>query len=173
MKNKRGQFYLLAAMMIIGLLFGLSIVENKISARAEKEGVKKLGSEVKIETGNVIGHSLFSVKQTETLLDEWTDEYANYSLSIEPDAEWAFAFGRNPITIVEVKKESTGAVETNLDTIIENVKRIRTKKTLTLSDNNISIEFNGRIQKFKLENGENFYFILNTKDKTGEYVESG
>lgn len=173
MINKRGQFYLLAAVMIIGLLFGLSIVENKLSSRAEKESVKKLGGEVKVETGNVIGHTLFSGRQTETLVDEWTDEYANYSLSIEPDAEWAFAFGKNPITLVEVKKESIGAVETNLDTAIKNIKRIRTKKTITLSNNNIPVEFNGRTHEFNLENGENFYFVITTKDNNGEYVESG
>ncbi|MEK6848738.1 MAG: hypothetical protein AABX65_03860 [Nanoarchaeota archaeon] len=173
MRGKKGQFYLLAAAMIIGLLFGLGVVGNKIIVAGEKASVGKLAGEVKLETGGVVANSLYVGANTKSKLDEWTDTYANYSLGVDPETEWAFIYGKdNSFNIAKIEKEDSGCISVPGAGVC-NINRKRKDESFSQNGGKLNQEFKGKGYEFPVSIGENFYFILNSKDKSGEYVEKG
>ena len=59
MLNKRGQFYLIAAIIIVGVLFGLTAIYNSASSQKEDSKVYDLSKEVDFESARVIDSGIF------------------------------------------------------------------------------------------------------------------
>jgi hypothetical protein len=56
MRQKRGQFFLLAAIILVSLLAGIFLYTNQVFLQDYRTGIKLLGSEVREETGVVIDY---------------------------------------------------------------------------------------------------------------------
>ena len=66
--DKRGQFFLIAAVVIIGLIIGLSVVYNSVKAPKEDSQVYDLSKEIDYESAQVIDHGTFNAL-TETAVN--------------------------------------------------------------------------------------------------------
>lgn len=78
MFNKRGQFYLFAAIIIIGIIFSLATISNSINAKKEDTKADELADAINIELGKLveyqeIDHSAEPIKK---LLEDFTQDYA-------------------------------------------------------------------------------------------------
>ena len=63
MRGKKGQFYLIAAIFIILIMFGTTSIATQASVKPEPRTIKNLGDELNRETYKIIEHGV--VKDTD------------------------------------------------------------------------------------------------------------
>ncbi len=151
-KNQRGQFYLIAAIIIISLLVGFVAIVN-YSKKTSYVVVEDLRDELKIESQKVLNYDTTH----EDKINQFGIDYSSY---LGSDVEVYFITGSNPqIQVYQyINKQQTDFssslnVDTQNDLII-----------LTLD----SIDY-----EFDLMSGDNFYFLLSQEIKGERFVETG
>lgn len=154
-KNKRGQFYLVATIIIVGLLVGLSVVVN-YSIKSSSYGIEKITKELNIEGEKVLDYEAVNPS---TELDEFDDFSEKYSAYIGDDKDIYFIIVDEEENVKEAYKYTDGTkVDLSSDLIV---------------DSSIKFNLNSRTYNFELEKGKNFYFVL-VYEKGGEsYVYTG
>jgi hypothetical protein len=158
--DQKGQFYLIAAIIIIGIMIGFAAVSNY----AQKRGTIKLydlGDELGIESANVLDYGTYSElneTQMQALLSSFVQNYCIYA---GEGRNLYFIFGNEQkITIMgcqeltsEISLESGGNIliiggeETFSEEFFPGSRLV----VITIND----VEY-----KFHLKSGENFYFII-------------
>ena len=158
LRNKRGQFYLIAAIIIIAAIIGYAAVSNYLG-KTESVKLYNLGEELGIESENVLDFGTYNEldsSEMETLLMNFIESYAAY---VEEGIEIYFIFG-NPdkITVIGYKD-------------LEEVPSISAE--ITASGKEVIVTINGVEYSFKLEQGENFYFVISQEIGGEKYVVTG
>ena len=91
-KDKTAQFYLIAALVIIGILIGFGAIYNSVQSNPKDERVEKLEPQLQYEIAQVLDNSVYNDLSKENLisnLNETLDAYAsNY-----PDIEFVLITG--------------------------------------------------------------------------------
>jgi len=169
--NKRGQFYLIAAMIIIFVIIGFALMKNTIRKQSIETGLYDLGEELKIETGNVYDYGIYSGGDINILIDEWANKYLEYSRDKSDIENWIFVYGdRSEVTELIFSEENTGSIGIEGGGWIGSVEieEITKKKTKWSSPGNgeIEVKFKDFRHTFDLKQGENFFFIINSKEYT-------
>jgi len=173
-RGNRGQFYLLAAIIIIGLILGFAAVTNYVRRGGfEREKVYDLSEELGFEGGRVIDYGVFNSEDLigeDGKLREFTRLYTDYA---GEGRNMYFVFGTTKAVVVTAYEEVvTGEISVNIgggDIVQPIDERIYTqivfKKPKT---NKIKVEISGIDYTFDLKPGENFYFIIS--QEIGEEV---
>ena len=76
--KKGGQFYLVAAIVIITILIGFSVVSN-YSRNKEVVLLYDLKQELNIETARVLEYGIYQEEAAKTVLSEFAESYADYA----------------------------------------------------------------------------------------------
>lgn len=174
-KNKNGQFYLLAAIVIIAIIIGFSSVSNYIKNKSPVT-IYNLKDELGIEGAQVLDFGTVSGNDvTVTVYDSGKNRVTNimehftalYDLYKGENKEIYYIFGNNngvvaysykDISVGSVRISITGTgVPSNLDIyakirddiVVDNSKP--GKAIITIDKNNY---------EFELKAGENFYFVI-------------
>ncbi len=147
---KRGQFYLVAGIIIAGIILGIIVISNY----AKKESyvrIEEIGKELEIESQKVLDYKTYSGQDK---LSDFGEDYSSY---IGADMEFYFITGDE--NNLDAYKYLNG-YETQLsDPVIEEGKIIFTLEEETY--------------EFNLNPGENFYFIIIQEIKGEKYVFTG
>ena len=164
--DKRGQFYLLATIIIIGLIFSFAAVINYSQEKTVKN-FDYLEYELNIESENVMDNALFNNKDIKETLINFTKIYSNYS---EADNLY-FIFGNiQNITIAGYQKLNNGKIFVNVGSGNQELglsKDVYNSKDFFNSQEDIQVTVNNVVYDFSLSPEENFYFIL-SKEINGE-----
>lgn len=150
--DKAGQFYLIAAIIIAGLVIGFAVINNYSSNKTPIE-LTEMVEELQIEGGQVINYDMV---HSTNKFEEFSRDYSIYAGA---DKEIYFIVGDDTAGFQAYRYDGTdkeNLTTTNLD--------VGEKIVFTLY---------GVSYEFKKEKGKNFYFLL-TKESEGEkYVFSG
>ena len=97
--NKRAQFYILFAVLVIVIITGLVTTSNY--ARKVKKPVKfyDLSEDFEAETTKIIDYGIFSGEQQssiDSLIDAFSAEYLEYVQKKDPNLELIYIFGNEP-----------------------------------------------------------------------------
>lgn len=169
MKQKRGQFYLIAAMIVISLIIGFAVVSNYLE---KKQTIKlyDLGEELGIESENVLDYGTYN-EYNDTDMDELIRSFIeNYVDYVQEGIEIYFIFGNwEKITIVKYQEISYygllldgGYTSTYIEEeVIENPEK------------DVVVTINGNTYEFRLKPGENFYFVISQEIGEEQYVVTG
>lgn len=150
--DKRAQFYLVATIIIVGLLVGLSVVFN-YSTKASSYGIEKITKELNIEGEKVLDYD--SAHST----NEFESFSRDYSAYIGEDKDIYFIIVDEDASVEEAYKYSEG-------------EKVSLNSYLVV-DGSIRFTLDGKVYNFELKEGKNFYFII-IYDKGGErYVYTG
>lgn len=155
-KNRKGQFYLIAAMIIISLIIGFAAISNYIEKR-ETVKLYDLGEELKIESENVLDYGTYN-EYNNTDMDElvrnFIDNYVGY---IEGGIEVYFLFGNwEKITIVKYQEINYYGLVLDGEyssTYIE-------EEIIENPEKDVVVNINENSYEFRLKPGENFYFVI-------------
>ena len=169
-KNKSGQFYLIAAIVIISLVIGFTGIAN-YSKKTNSERINGIRDEMQIETAKIVEYGVENYNYIERLakinelLKNVSEIYSNYS-GVE---EFYYVLGdTSSVAISAYMKDfpetaNIDGTETIWDKSLgDNYKIIYhtpTSSTLTIKMNNIDYAF-------ELTSGLNLYFIISK----GDYV---
>lgn len=174
--NKRGQFYLVAAIIIIIAIAGIASVKTYVSVTPRPRNIESMGSELKEEGFRIVDYGISNNKDINLLLDNFTDNYAPYFLKKIKNANVIFLYG-NKTNLSSAKYEdvSTGKVSAtiglgssgwNMDTTFVNRTRVTSVgESITVNIFNKDYTFDTN------KDNQMFYFVI-VQEKEGEvYIE--
>jgi hypothetical protein len=196
MIKKRGQFFILAALIIAIVLVGLVSVKNRVELSKDPENFYDLSEEIKYETDSVIDYGIFQGGGEDNLNDFINLSVINLE-ERDPDTELIILYGDKDSltyessssedfiikaggkenTIEGTEKEVTSNVELDLGDgrTINKVIKQRKKDVLPISgtgqtegSDEVTINLNGIDYDFDVREGKNFYMIM--RKKVGEEV---
>ncbi len=160
-RNKRGQFYLIAAMIISIILIALVTLSN-YSKKQESATLYNLGEELKAESSYVFDYGLsrgYNDAQMKNLSSVFLKDYINYA---KEGKNLYFIFGdANAITITGYSQENNviyvnpGSGENPMTINSRNI----TSSDFIPSAQNITLKINETKYEFNLKPGKNFYFV--------------
>jgi hypothetical protein len=171
--NKRGQFFLIAAMVIIGILFGLSAIYTTIDTPPEDSFVYDLSKEINFEAGSVIDQGVFfSINEEErnSHVENLTDYYSAANLG----TDLVIVYGnKTEMVALFYTSRDTGSVSVDfggnpLESSFEGQRKYRATFVPESSSNTITITLpNNLTFTFEIKPGQTFFVVLK-KVKQGE-----
>lgn len=174
--NKRGQFFLIAATIIVGLILSIGAIKNAVYSTSEETQVYDLSEELSFESYYIIDYgTLNTLPQTQIqgYLANLTGSYAK----ISPENEILAVYGNETsINVVQHKNIPTGSVgiETKGASIGQEIqkptKRIPTALTFAgISGKTVRVIVDSTkniYYDFTLKKGQNFFLVI--KKQRGE-----
>ena len=151
-ENKRGQFYFMATIIIIGLVIGLAVIFN-YSAKSNSYVVEEIAKELSIEGEKVLDYDSFNSP------NEFESFAKNYSAYVGEDKIIYFII----VDGVEDAKAYRYIGDYKID-LSDDLAVVGDEIQFSLEDYDYS---------FPLEDGQNFYFLLVWNEKGEKYVLSG
>ena len=169
--NKRGQIYLIAALVIVGLIIGFIMVSN-FALRGKDVNIRDLGEELGIESEHVLDYGILKFGNSEgdlqDLVLEFSHEYAQYA---GEGKNLYFIYGdEEEVKIIKYEDvlNEIGVVagDTESKVIIKrSVRKIETEKNERIAKIKVR---GGQEYDFDLKEGDNFYFII-SQEVGGEH----
>ena len=171
--EKRGQFYIIAAVILVGIIIGFAALRTAIREEREITRVYDLGQELNIETGNVYDYGVFRGENIDDKIQEWASDYAEYAQGQEVE-DWILVYGNeNEVTPIVFTTEVSGEIGLEIGGSPVNVEihegeAIPQEKIVNPGEE-FEVKFKDFSHKFKLKGGENFFFVI----KSGGYTAEG
>ena len=175
-RNKKGQFYIVAAIIIVLVLAGIASVKSYAIVSPEPRAIQDLGSELKEETSRVVDYGIYNAgEDLSLLLDNFTDtEYAPYFLQKTSDTGIVFVYGnQTDLSAVQYDTESTGVISATLGTIIAGwvPAGLYAERVSVTPTDPLNVTILNKTFEFDLQDNEMFYFVI-IQEREGEtYVE--
>lgn len=173
--NKRGQFYLAAAIVIIAVIIGFAAIQN-FTQRQSSVQLYDVKDELGIEGGKVLDYGTYNVdneEEKEELIQNFTSEYNEYA---GEGRNLYFVFGNTrKIFVIKYEEVVSGSVSVSfgegggragLKTFIKGGE----VETYVPEGNQVTITIDGLDYDFELKRGENFYFIISQEIEGEQHV---
>jgi hypothetical protein len=171
--QKRGQFYLIATIIIVGLLITLTTIYISTKTTKEDTAIYDLSKEINYESNQVIDYGVYKSIPGENT-SSYLENLTNYYVASSPGTELlvvhgnatnmsATFYGENPSGILGI---NTGGGTSGVDVLVQSTSILETN----IEGTNVTVWLNktkGEHTDFVLKPGENFYLILQ-KQKGGE-----
>lgn len=176
--NKRGQFYLIAAIVIIVIILTFFGVKNGVLSNQESQRIYDLKEELNFEGARVVEHGIYNqddpVEMT-ALLDDFTDKYGDYA---GQTSNLYFVFGNeNQIVVKGYEEISTGGICLQIGTTCTGIPQLeethRSRWALDVSGDNVDVKIGEQTYNFKLKNSQNFYFVISQEQGGGKQIVTG
>ena len=181
MFGKRGQFFLVAALVISGILIGLATIYTKVDAPKENTAVYDLSQELNYESLQVIDQGVFTGLTQEQLNNQIINLTAYY-VAKEPNKEFVVVYGdSDSITVNRYSKSDAGnaGISTGGRLTSETIQiNQNTQEQLNPSQEELGKKvclkfFNDREVCYNLRQGQNFIAGVSFTDKNQSYVAVG
>jgi len=174
MRNKRGQFYLIAAVVIIAVVVTVFTVSNYIE-RKESVQLYNLGEELGIESQNVLDYGTyngFDENATRWLITNFVDSYVTY---IGEGKNIYLIFGNKDTIKIMAYQIINESVSVSIDNGVAQLVQIDSlgegsQEFSVGSMSKVVITIGGVVYEFQLKPGENFYFVISQKIGGEKYV---
>ncbi|MEM4625232.1 MAG: hypothetical protein QXJ28_00485 [Candidatus Pacearchaeota archaeon] len=164
-KEKRAQFYLMASIIIMVVIFSIFAFTNRSFTKKSSSKTYELSKELNLEGESVINYGLFNRENLEDLLRDFTERYAQYvgdTLS-----EIYFVYGdSNELNLVTYSYSESGSISINTGdssySIPISSRQIYRSETIPISpgQTQVTIMVSGQPYIMNLNPGQNFYFII-------------
>lgn len=175
--NKRGQFYLIAAILIIIIVAAMIGVKTYVSANPKPRTVQSMSSELKEEGFRVVDYGIYNNENITKLLSNFTDMYAPYFTKKTNNANVIFVYGnKSDLFSAKYETASTGKISANIGGNVAGAWNMESgivnRTRINVAGNKVNVTIFNKTYIFDLkENNEMFYFVI-VQEKEGEvYVE--
>jgi len=167
--DKRGQFYLIAALIILTLATGFVIISNKASSVSNYQ-IQGLKEEIRLESSNIIDYAAYKNlgnSETESMLTNLSNYYINNS----QNGNFYFIIGTQSSFVVRAYQRY--AENVSIGGIAWDLGVLEVVHEKSDSGDSIDIKINGTSFSFKINRGENFHFVVSSLNKGQKYVITG
>jgi len=173
-KQQKGQFYLIAAIVLVAIILGFVTVKNY--SRKSSTKVYDLGDELGIESYQVVEYGIINEEMMDNLMINFTEKYSQY---LQGDIDnLFFIFGNfDEVKVVtyrevvqggislggieiKITKDETFVYTPPIETNAEGIKTIKVE---------IGKEEAETKYEFELKPGENFYYIMQKAEEGQEF----
>jgi|SRR3990172_5624634 len=169
-KNRKGQFFLIATVIIIGLIAGFAVVTNSLD---RKSSVKfyQVEEELRFESAKVIDYGInqgFTDLEMKNQLTTFADNYSEYS---NADDFYYILGTMGSVNFAGLKKKSSGEISLEGATPSTiSVTGTFAPTSLISSGTNINMTVSGTKYQFQLRTGQNFFFVVSKEIDGDVYV---
>lgn len=166
--NKEGQFFLIAALVIVGIVVGLGAISITTRTAPTETAVYDLSKEIDYESNQVIDSGIYQSLSSGEISQDVISLASDYS-ALNPGTDILVVYGNEEgVTGVLFSENSTGfaGISTGGGQGAEVVLTTTFQRTLVTDinrDDNIIIVYidpNAPPREFDLQPGQNFYLIL-------------
>ena len=174
MKQKKGQFFLVAAIVIVVVVISLVTVSNYIE-RTDSVKLYDLGAEMKIESQHVLDAGTYdgrSEEEMKQLMEDFIENYVNYT---QGGKNLYFVFGnKDKINIKAYQELAEESACIKLDAANPNCTPLKVEETQSFIPTTdiviIQLTENENINEYQflLTTGQNFYFVIWQETEGGE-----
>lgn len=177
MINKKGQFFLISALIIITILLSFVTYRSRIQVYPVQEKVYDLGDELNLETAEVLDYGIYNKQvPVSKIFESWAGNFSSYHPSVGNE-EFVFIFtDENGKTKgVRFSTQSMGSVSLYLgnrpidldqgditELPVENLPSSGGEIKVSIGDQNYTIDYNPEDEKF--------YFVI--KGMGGEVAQT-
>lgn len=172
--NKKGQFYLIAAIIIVLTISGINSIRTYAIVTEEPKNIQDLGSELNVEGYKIVEYGIRERKNLTILLNNFTEkDFAEYFLQKTDATDLVFIYGnKTDLYGTRYNNTITGTITANIgaglswnpaNTFVER-KKIDPSEIL---ENKVGVTVLNRSFNFTLQDNEMFYFII-VQEKGGE-----
>jgi hypothetical protein len=146
--DKKGQFYLVAAMIIIIIVSSIVSISNYSIERDLGKDIEKIGEELEIEIYKVLD---YDNANNQDMMEDFTEKYSKY---VGEETEIIFIY----------------VGETNEAYTYEDDLRIELNSGLSVVEEEVIFNYGNKDYQFNLNRGNNFYFIISKEVGNEKYV---
>ncbi len=173
--NKKGQFYLVAAIIIVLAVSGIASVKTYAIIKSEPRKIANIGSELREETMRIVDYGIYSQKNLTKVLNNFTgSEFAPYFLKKTEETNIIFIYGNaNELYSVQYNREDTGAVSATLGVATTKWEgagvyaKVSNNLGPKSAGDNLTVTVLNKDFEFEIRDNEMFYFLI-TQEKDGE-----
>jgi hypothetical protein len=151
-KNKKGQYYLVAAVIFVVLFSILLSIVNQ-SKKETNDRIYELQKEMKIESLKVMEYYANTENDKIENFTKKYSEYAGYGINV-------YSIAGN-LSNPQIYNYTNGIKGTEPSSIPDN------------SQNTLNVTIEEKLYSFKFESGKNFYFVLTQKNGNEMYILTG
>ncbi|MDO8459929.1 MAG: hypothetical protein Q7S74_02365 [Nanoarchaeota archaeon] len=173
--HKRGQFYLIAALVIVGIIASVATVYNMARSTKEDSAVYDLSDEINYEGAQVLNNGVFTSRsqaETNKIIENLTDYYA----LVSPSKDLLIIYGNSTAAnFILYNNTQTGDIGISSGGTVSRVgisERIeKNSGALFLSSTNVKINLTSSIQyDFNLKPGQNFFIVLKKENEGEQFI---
>lgn len=172
--GKRGQFYLISAIIFGVIIIGIVTVSNYIQKQSS-ERIFSLRDEIKIESAMVLDYSLNQKESESEFYNTMSNFTDNYVAHYGANKDIYFLFGsRSNMTLKGIQEEDKQVILSSGATSVTVTSSEGTfSGSINPPNNQITVRIEDSEHDFNLNSDRNFYFILAEKVSGNEYIISG
>lgn len=171
--GKKGEFYLIAAIIIAIAVIGIISVVN-FSTTQNEVNLDEFKEEIQIESSYILDYANYNSltgKETNEILEDFTEDYINSK-----------SFGKNMYFIFGDKSNFTlKAYQSSSESVV--IETSGVPETLGVTPNeiytnyfstsdNVTLIIENYEKNFEIREGESFYFIISSKNNGEKHVVS-
>lgn len=167
--SKKGQFYIIAAVVIVIIVLGMAGVSNYISVKDEPKSFYDLGENLGLEGAWVIDQGIYTnIANLNQRIEEFSQQFGEYIAATGEDFELVIAYGsRDTGKVKKYVKDSSGGVKSELGGVP--TYRIVEQEIGDLSDVN-EVIVKDTSYDLNINENENFLFVMTTSRDFEKYV---
>ena len=167
-KNKKAQFYLIAAVIIAIIVLGMASVSNYIIVQEEPVEFYDLGENLGLEGSWVIDHGIYNKDDVNQRIIDFARNYSEYILKTGEDFELAIIYGDTSNGYARTyKRKLVGTIGSELGSVpnyeVEETNIGSITNTDTIKVSNTSYPVN-------LGENQNFLFVMTTSKGFEKHV---
>lgn len=178
--NKRGQFYIIAAILIVMVLFGLASVSTYTIVKPEPKTIYDLSKDLDRESYKVLEYGIYNKENLTNLSESFSGEdVAKYFLKKTDNANIGFVYGdKNDLNFLTYNHIKTGGITvggSRWEAYKDYSKKRKADKKKDFKKVNgqdfIKVRILEKDHLFELRDNEMFYFIIVKKRGDELFVE--
>jgi len=173
--NKRGQFYLIVAIIIVMIITVLASVKTYANVNPEPRKLKDISKELKEEGPRIIDYGIYNEKNLTALLNNFDEEFAPYFLKKTEETNIVFLYGNSSdLFAVQYNPYYTGSVYATIGTVApawSSTALIANRTKVTPSGGMVQVDILGRNFEFEIRENEMFYFLVSQENEEEIYIE--
>jgi hypothetical protein len=165
--NKRGQMYLIAAVIIVTIILGFAAISN-YSKKKSAVRLYNLREDLEIASENVLEYGVYNEYdeiEMQELLEDFIELYTEH---IGEGIEIYFVYGNREKILVTTYSELT-SINVEGEPVLITSGELTTQEFYP-TGNNVIVQIDSIEYEFKLKSGENFYFVISQKIGEEEHV---
>jgi len=161
---KKAQLFIIAAVIIVGVLFSLFAVTNYVKTKPKPTAFYDLSEELSSESSQVIDYATYTQGDANSLVQDFSQKYADYCCnSTSNDVELVFVYGNSgQLTMMNYSTTQTVTSGGELGGTSASVTTTTREPQITNipSDAPINVTIGNVTYNFQLSPGENFFFVI-------------
>jgi hypothetical protein len=160
--NKRGQFYLVAAMIIISIMLSFMAYQSHLRTVPVSQKVYDLGKELDLETAQVLDYGVYSSpSQQQDIMQSWANNFSQYSNKKAEQEKFVFIYCETSSTC-EGFESSTSTIDTSASGLGRSDDSTKLEPIVGLNcnpgDDKLTCTIGGIDYEFNKD--ESFYFVI-------------